>query len=405
MSDYIPDWDAPGATSSSSFTPDWDKEPAKATALPPGVIPSTAGGGRGGQGGPSVAQAQLHLGNQSHRFIPPSVTAGGTGLVKGATLGLSKYITAGQAYLVDAARGLMEGNPGMSWEQALEYTKQAQEQAAENNPKSFYGGQVAGTVLNAAATGGATVPQLAVRGAIQGGVTGFTNNENLGEAAAGATIGAVTGGTVGAAAKGVGAAKDYAVKKIAPHAEKYLQQGMTAVFKPFQDKVEQLAVKYGINPASENAYAQLGSVATASERAELNQLATQAANVSLPKAMTIQNIKDFGTGAVQGGLTGAAFSGLTGGDPVTGALYGAGLGGGGKVIANKAGEIFAPYAARVLHKSALTNQGYLPQPEPGSFGQFVTPETLSRMGTASLTAPQTLKDANASLSELFNHLK
>lgn len=396
MSDYIPDWDSPSPVAkknTGSFVPEWDTEPAvtKATALPSGVQPSTAGGGRGGQGGPSFEQARLYQGGRNQ------AVSAGTGLVKGATLGLSKYITAGEAYLADNARALMKGNPGMTWQQALQYTKQEMDAQAEANPGAFYGGQAAGTVLNAAATGGATVPQLMVRGAIQGGVSGYTDNENLGDAATGAILGAGTGGAVGGVAKGVGSAKNYVVNKTAPYAEQYLKGGLTRVFAPFENKVAELAAKYGINPTAENAYQQIGRMATASEKAELNSLATQATNAPVAGSMVRQNIKDAATGALEGGVTGGLISGLSGGDITQGALYGAGFGGGAKPLARQLGTIAAPYAARAIHRSSLG----LPDSAPGSFSQYLTPETAARLGTASLTTPDTLKDANSMLMDLF----
>lgn len=400
MSDYIPDWDAPSpatAATGASFIPDWDAEPTKASPLPAGVQPSNAGGGRGGQGGPSFDQAQLY---QSGRSKPIS---GLTGLAKGATLGLSKYVTAGEAYLADNARALMKGNPGMTWDQALQYTKQEMDAHAQNNPGAFYGGQAAGTVLNAAATGGATVPQLMARGAIQGGVSGFSDNENLKDAATGAVIGGATGGAVGTIAKGASAVKNAAVDKLYPYAEKYLGKGLTTVYKPFQDKVEELAVKYGINPGAENAYKMLGSVATSGEKAELNALATKAANTSPVKAMAVQNAKDFASGAFHGGATGAALSAMTGGDPVTGAIYGAGLGGGGKMLARKAGEVMAPYAARQVMRSSVARNVPGMQPAPSAVGQYVSPEFVARLGTSAATAaPGTLKEANQSLFDLLS---
>ena len=207
MSEKMP-WEDNYRSSNKSEPMPWEdnyrSSKTQPTPLPPDVKPSNAGGGRGVLGGPTALD--LAAANPQQTPTPDNpMRAGAIGFSSGATLGLSKYPAVVTAWALDNAKGLMKNYPGMTFQEALKLTNDELEATRQTNPKSYIAGNVAGTVLNAATTGGATatVPQLMTRGAIQGGVSGFTNKEDLGEAAQGAAFGGALGLAAGGVTSGV----------------------------------------------------------------------------------------------------------------------------------------------------------------------------------------------------------
>lgn len=119
--------------------------------------------------------------------------AGVRGFAASATLGLVKYP---QAVLYSQVMGV-------PYEQALHEVRASEAAVREANPTAYTIGSGVGTIANAAVPGAAvtSIPRLMARGAIQGGVTGFTANEGMDNA----LEDTLTGATIGAAAGGVGA--------------------------------------------------------------------------------------------------------------------------------------------------------------------------------------------------------
>jgi hypothetical protein len=182
------------------------------------------------QPAPPVAQPEPTVGEM--------LRGGYMGAVKGATAGLSKYPVAGIAMVADRLRG---GH--LSWEDARKYVNQEYDATRERVPGSMLTGELVGGAANAIGTGGTGVLANAGRTALLGGVSGFTNNEDLAEAAQGAGIGAVLGGAAGAAAKGAQRlVKTEAAKQVAAGANKAITAGRDAL-----DTLAPWLAKQGVN--------------------------------------------------------------------------------------------------------------------------------------------------------------
>lgn len=131
-----------------------------------------------------------------------SVLPGVRGAARGAVLGLEKYPAAAVMKVMDLVRG-----GKMTWSEALDALNRQQEQDRAEHPVAAYGGELAGALMtpvpgSAAKGAGTTMRVLAsptLRGAAQGGIASFNENQDLGEGLTGAALGAVTGGAAGLA--------------------------------------------------------------------------------------------------------------------------------------------------------------------------------------------------------------
>jgi len=347
------------------------------TPLPPDVKPSNAGGGRGVLGGPTALD--LAAANPQQTPTPDNpMRAGAIGFSSGATLGLSKYPAVVTAWALDNAKGLMKNYPGMTFQEALKLTNDELEATRQTNPKSYIAGNVAGTVLNAATTGGATatVPQLVTRGAIQGGVSGFTNKEDLGEAAQGAALGGALGGVAGGVTSGVrGLNKSTAVE--------YANQRVSALRQQLDE-----AIRMGDTKAIAALRDELALMVKAPQVAAKAPISAQG---PIAKRLVPSLVKDAvttGTNAAVGAGIGFGANqlGITdiGGVPVnpwSGAL---GVAGYGSLKTN-----LVPTATKI---GAATMPNFAPN----------AAQTGARATTSVLTAtPTTLREANDWLHQLF----
>lgn len=107
-----------------------------------------------------------------------------------ALRGFGHGVTAGTiVYPQAAVSSVVSGRP---YKEALSDIRADNARMAEQNPKAWYGGNIAGAVVPAVMTGGMSVPaQLAVHGGL-GAVSGYTSSEDAGlkETATGAGLGA-----------------------------------------------------------------------------------------------------------------------------------------------------------------------------------------------------------------------
>jgi hypothetical protein len=133
--------------------------------------------------------------------------AGNTALEQygsGATLGVAPYLSAAGSY---AAQAL---TPGMKadWSGTLASIKQSEAQHAAEHPVAATVGNVAGSILPLALTGGESLPAVIAKNAGAGAIQGAAGADSLADVPAAAGIGAVAGGAgagvVGGAAKVIG---------------------------------------------------------------------------------------------------------------------------------------------------------------------------------------------------------
>lgn len=117
--------------------------------------------------------------------VPESIPAAIRGFGQGATAGLIQYPQAGLMSLT--------AGPDYSFKQALADLRADNERLAKNHSGAWFGGNIAGGITTAALSGGTTLPGLVGRGAAMGGVSGFTKDEDLTDAAIGAGTGAIFG--------------------------------------------------------------------------------------------------------------------------------------------------------------------------------------------------------------------
>jgi hypothetical protein len=268
------------------------------------------------------------------------------GFGKSATLGLIQYPQAGLMKLVN----------GGTFKDNLANLREDEAQVAAAHPIPYGAGSLAGTALTAAGTGGGGLIGMAGRGAIQGGVSGFTQNEDFGDAAAGAGLGAVLGGAgravdygkarfvrsqltkhySGAAAEAQAKMSDLIVKRAQLQAAKataaspaelaQIEQGIGQVTQGIGQARGQLKqLKPKLNTANNGTEEEMMNLAAGSG------LHSPLINSTL-KNTTAQFAGASGLGAVLGGGSAA----LMGNDPVKGAMAGAGLFGSASVLPGKA---------------------------------------------------------------------
>ena len=192
------------------------------------------------------------------------LAAFGSNVGTGATLGTSKYLA---ALGLMGTRALTGGAP-LSMAEAIELAKLHQQQANQESPRAAFAGDVVGSGLNSLAMGPSGIAGTIGRTALAGGVRGFTENEDLGEAG----LGAALGGGLGAGAGLLGAG---AKKVVAGTARALLNR--TAA-----------ATKAGIKSEIQVANNNLNTLRSAFKPAEL-----QAANKALnEKQALLLNLKD-----------------------------------------------------------------------------------------------------------------
>lgn len=155
----------------------------------------------------------------------PSKGEGVSGYVKAALKGLESGVSLGfspQIAGAGAQAGLMEempylsdeqladvkrsGGPEGAYTQARDAEKASQEDARQNYPKTYVGGEVAGALaLPLPGATGATVAARAGRAALTGGAVGTVAGASEGDGLADRAAHALTGGIIGAGLGGVGA--------------------------------------------------------------------------------------------------------------------------------------------------------------------------------------------------------
>lgn len=119
-----------------------------------------------------------------------------TNIGRGATLGLAKYPAAG----VQMGLRALTGAPVGSFRENVADVAEFYRQQEQENPQAALAGRIVGGLAAAPGVGG-TLPAMIGRTALAGGVSGFTEEEKLTDAAKGALIGAATAGTLGAGSK------------------------------------------------------------------------------------------------------------------------------------------------------------------------------------------------------------
>lgn len=136
------------------------------------------------------------------------------GFGQGATAGLIQYP---QAILKQAGRNLNgePDSPTNSFKSNLADLRGENTDLATSQPAQWYGGNAAGAVTSGVISGGSTLGGLAARGAVQGGTEGFTQNENLGDAAVGVGLGGTLGAIGGGASTWLNGLKAQALKQAA----------------------------------------------------------------------------------------------------------------------------------------------------------------------------------------------
>lgn len=122
-----------------------------------------------------------------------------TGAVKSASLGLSKYPTAVMVKVLDQ----FMGDGKMTYKEALEATKMKLDEMEKENPKAMMAGNLVGGTAAAIGTGGGGLALQVGKTALAGGVSGFTENESLKDAAVGVGTGAAFGAAGAVAQKGM----------------------------------------------------------------------------------------------------------------------------------------------------------------------------------------------------------
>lgn len=146
--------------------------------------------------------------------------AAGVGAGQGLSMGLGTYVSAAEAYVFDRARNIFNSTPGISWEDAVKFSRAEINQTKEQDPKSYLVGNIGGSVVGAgklakllpgaAATSTAgVIGNAAATGTVQGATTGFSANDYTNAVAAakdtglGAGFGAAAGTLGGIFASGL----------------------------------------------------------------------------------------------------------------------------------------------------------------------------------------------------------
>jgi hypothetical protein len=235
-------------------------------------------------------------------YNPPQAAALGFG--NGVLAGLGTYPVAAIAMGADKLQNPTAINP-LSWKDALKYTRQAQSDAQEQNPISYTGAQMLGGGVGfgkaAGAVGTNSVKGLALIGAGQGAIGGYTANDGDALDYGDAAIGAGVGGTLGALGGYVGSnARSTAAKEALEYYA--AQKGMKIDPSVLKDPSKAFHI-------NDDAVADIAAGIHSNEKSAI--------------AKIIDYLRPVPVQAVSGALAGGAYAGMTGGDPVQGAKYGA----------------------------------------------------------------------------------
>jgi len=336
------------------------------------------------------------------------------GYGKGATLGLIQYP---QALLKQAVNGGTFG-------ENLADLRQSEEQLAQEHPVAYYGGNLVGGLQSAVGTGGGGLVGLMGRGAIQGGVAGFTQNEDLGDAAAGAGLGAALGGV----ARGVDKGRSmYLQKALREHyqgtkaaateklnqmivARAQLQAARStaspAELKQINDGISQLNVGIGGARGALKQVAPKLAIANGKDEAAMLDLASGTGLIAGPLTSSATKV---GVGGTLGALSGAVGSYASGGDPLKGAAIGMLSGGAAGLIPAKTAILAkipagasetaaravtnAVTPALVAPQAALSSPSQPSEPHPWQDGPAVERATPAAAGSASGAEPPPWQDS------------
>jgi hypothetical protein len=182
------------------------------------------------------------------------------GLGSGVSLGLTKYPAAALLMGTRALTGY--GGPENTYQAALQEVSEQEKQMEAESPLVYGGGKLAGSMMLLPGTGGAVLPMMG-RTAAMGGVSGFTEEEQLSDALTGAAIGAGTAGVLGGLSTlGRQAGKAWTKTTLAENFDDILKNwkkggreqmesllGMSA--KEFEEKQRELAMKHAKQKAKD----------------------------------------------------------------------------------------------------------------------------------------------------------
>lgn len=241
------------------------------------------------------------------------------GFGQGVTAGLIQYPQAALKALVN----------DQTFKESLADLRRDNEQLAKTQPKAWYGGQVAGGGLAAVGSGGASLAALAGRGAALGATSGFTEKEDIKDAAIGAALGGVLGAAPLAARKlSAPVVEKYAGKKLADRIDSLRK-------KRDADSMEALEGIFGttnrenIRAGGRNLREEAKDLASTLRSGELKpgEVDVLVRNPATIRTLTpTEYIEDIAKGAMYAagsGAVGGLGAGMAGGNPIAGAMMGA----------------------------------------------------------------------------------
>lgn len=354
-----------------------------------------------------------------------------TNIGRGATLGLAKYPAAAVQMGVRALTGAPVGTFGENVADVGEFYRQQEQQ----NPLAATSGRLVGGLAVPGLGVGKTILGTAGRGSVAGGVSGFTEDENLMDALKGSAI----GGTIGLAGGTVASMLGSPVEKFV-RSEYVAKQGRTIAreaekvknaiidLQPVFDRITpRLAMNRNINPEKivgqistynkKNNPIRNAGIRVTNEEIEVAKAFNRAkgnmagANTKIEEAAAKQGPEFYdyvksglGYEALRGGQSylqtakemlpnialgaagGAGMGAMTGMGPVAGAGMGAGLGGLYELKARGAPFITQALAAglsriaptgtipRMASKTFAQAAGVPPEPDYSAYEQYAEPQ-------------------------------
>lgn len=155
------------------------------------------------------------------------ILSGARGVISGGSVGLSKYPAAAMMLMMDQS-GLTEQvkRGKLTWNEALTLLEEQQARDYAENPKATIAGNLAGAgALGLLTSGASTIPAAMAVNAGLGGVQGYTQKEDLTDAAIGAGVGAVAGGATKGIQTGVSKlAEKVTTQRLSAYIEKLLRE-------------------------------------------------------------------------------------------------------------------------------------------------------------------------------------
>lgn len=295
------------------------------------------------------------------RDLINDLASGGAAALRGigesATLGLSRY----------PAALIYSKTMGVPYEEALASVRAQEEQLRKEQAAPYMAGKIAGSLATLPVGGAARgiLPAIG-RGAVQGGVVGFTERPGMENVVQDVGLGAALGGTLSGAAGAAAKGQEFIVKNAyiaqqAKNAERAMQRGNEALsvvtpaiqrvapnatpeqantilrsiasgkskmgnFSPDEVKAARTAVTASMTSAKSQ-----GNVATMNQLAGQDVLDLAKSSLTYGTKKDAREFFDYAKEAAKdvafGGAAGAGLSLVTGQDPLTGAGVGAGLGG------------------------------------------------------------------------------